>query len=72
MQKWCADSLDLKPSYEDPTGVPYRTGEGTDSWVYASPLRRDQGQTSSQEAKEGEVISVSDPALLDAFCELFD
>jgi catechol 2,3-dioxygenase-like lactoylglutathione lyase family enzyme len=35
-KKWYADTLGLKPTSEDPTGVQYRLGEGTEFWVYPS------------------------------------
>ena len=35
-KSWYADKLDLKPSYEDPGGVQYNAGEGTEFWVYPS------------------------------------
>jgi catechol 2,3-dioxygenase-like lactoylglutathione lyase family enzyme len=35
-KSWYADHLDLKPTYEDPSGVQYQTGEGTEFWVYPS------------------------------------
>lgn len=33
---WYADTLGLKPNYEDPSGVQYLTGDGTEFWVYPS------------------------------------
>jgi catechol 2,3-dioxygenase-like lactoylglutathione lyase family enzyme len=33
-KKWYADTLDLKPSDEDPSGVQYRMGDGTEFWVF--------------------------------------
>src|SRR5919197_5005350 len=33
---WYADTLDLKPTYEDENGVQYKTGDGTEFWVYPS------------------------------------
>ena len=33
---WYADHLDLKPAYEDEGGVQYKTGNGTEFWVYPS------------------------------------
>ena len=36
-KKWYADTLDLKPTSEDPNaGVQYRMGEGTEFWLYPS------------------------------------
>jgi catechol 2,3-dioxygenase-like lactoylglutathione lyase family enzyme len=35
-KSWYADKLDLKPSYEDEGGVEYKTGSGTEFWVYPS------------------------------------
>jgi predicted enzyme related to lactoylglutathione lyase len=36
-KKWYADTLDLKPTSEDPdAGVQYRMGEGTEFWLYPS------------------------------------
>lgn len=33
---WYAETLGLKPDYEDPSGVQYQTGSGTEFWVYPS------------------------------------
>jgi predicted enzyme related to lactoylglutathione lyase len=33
---WYADTLDLKPTYEDEGGVQYTVGENTEFWVYPS------------------------------------
>jgi predicted enzyme related to lactoylglutathione lyase len=33
---WYADTLGMKPEFEDPTGVQYKTGDGTEFWVYPS------------------------------------
>ena len=33
---WYAETLDLKPDYEDPGGVQYQVGSGTEFWVYPS------------------------------------
>jgi catechol 2,3-dioxygenase-like lactoylglutathione lyase family enzyme len=35
-KSWYADHLDLKPAYEDEGGVQYKTGNGTEFWVYPS------------------------------------
>jgi catechol 2,3-dioxygenase-like lactoylglutathione lyase family enzyme len=35
-KSWYADTLDLKPTYEDEGGVQYNAGEGTEFWVYPS------------------------------------
>jgi predicted enzyme related to lactoylglutathione lyase len=35
-KSWYADILGLKPSAEDPTGVQYLVGDGTEFWVYPS------------------------------------
>ncbi|HEY3210758.1 MAG TPA: VOC family protein [Actinomycetota bacterium] len=35
-KSWYADHLDLKPTTEDPTGVQYKTGDGTEFWIYPS------------------------------------
>jgi predicted enzyme related to lactoylglutathione lyase len=35
-KSWYADTLDLKPSYEDEGGVQYKTADGTQFWVYPS------------------------------------
>ena len=35
-KSWYADKLDLKPSYEDESGVQYMAGDGTEFWVYPS------------------------------------
>jgi predicted enzyme related to lactoylglutathione lyase len=35
-KSWYADTLDLKPTYEDEGGVQYTAGEGTEFWVYPS------------------------------------
>jgi catechol 2,3-dioxygenase-like lactoylglutathione lyase family enzyme len=33
---WYAETLGLKPDYEDPSGVQYQAGSGTEFWVYPS------------------------------------
>jgi predicted enzyme related to lactoylglutathione lyase len=35
-KSWYADTLDLKPTYEDEGGVQYKTADGTQFWVYPS------------------------------------
>jgi predicted enzyme related to lactoylglutathione lyase len=35
-KKWYADHLDLKPTVEDPSGVQYIVGGGTEFWIYPS------------------------------------
>jgi predicted enzyme related to lactoylglutathione lyase len=35
-KQWYADTLDLKPNAEDPSGVQYLAGDGTEFWVYPS------------------------------------
>lgn len=35
-KSWYADHLDLKPTSEDPSGVQYQVGGGTEFWVYPS------------------------------------
>src|SRR5438876_11083901 len=35
-KSWYADKLDIKPSYEDEGGSQYKTGDGTEFWVYPS------------------------------------
>jgi predicted enzyme related to lactoylglutathione lyase len=35
-KSWYADTLDLKPTYEDEGGVQYTAGDGTEFWVYPS------------------------------------
>jgi catechol 2,3-dioxygenase-like lactoylglutathione lyase family enzyme len=35
-KSWYADTLDLKPAYEDEGGVQYTVGDGTEFWVYSS------------------------------------
>jgi catechol 2,3-dioxygenase-like lactoylglutathione lyase family enzyme len=35
-KQWYADHLGLKPEYEDPNGIQFMTGEGTQFWVYPS------------------------------------
>jgi predicted enzyme related to lactoylglutathione lyase len=35
-KSWYADTLDLKPDYEDEGGVQYKAGDGTEFWVYPS------------------------------------
>jgi catechol 2,3-dioxygenase-like lactoylglutathione lyase family enzyme len=35
-KSWYADTLDLKPAYEDEGGVQYTVGDGTEFWVYPS------------------------------------
>jgi len=35
-KQWYADTLDLKPTAEDPGGVQYKAGDGTEFWVYPS------------------------------------
>jgi catechol 2,3-dioxygenase-like lactoylglutathione lyase family enzyme len=35
-KSWYADTLDLKPTYEDQSGVEYTVGNGTAFWVYPS------------------------------------
>jgi predicted enzyme related to lactoylglutathione lyase len=35
-KSWYADKLDIKPTYEDEGGVQYKTGSGTEFWVYPS------------------------------------
>lgn len=33
---WYAETMGLKPDFEDPSGVQYMTGGGTEFWVYPS------------------------------------
>jgi catechol 2,3-dioxygenase-like lactoylglutathione lyase family enzyme len=35
-KKWYADMLGFKPKSEDPAGVEYQAGDGTEFWVYPS------------------------------------
>jgi catechol 2,3-dioxygenase-like lactoylglutathione lyase family enzyme len=35
-KSWYADTLGLKPNFEDPSGVQYLVGDGTEFWVYPS------------------------------------
>jgi catechol 2,3-dioxygenase-like lactoylglutathione lyase family enzyme len=35
-KQWYMDHLGVKPEYEDPNGVQFLTGEGTQFWVYPS------------------------------------
>lgn len=35
-KSWYADTLELKPAYEDESGAQYTVGEGTEFWVYPS------------------------------------
>jgi catechol 2,3-dioxygenase-like lactoylglutathione lyase family enzyme len=35
-KSWYADTLDLKPTHEDESGVEYRVGGGTAFWIYPS------------------------------------
>ena len=35
-KQWYADHLGLKPEYEDPNGIQFMTGDGTQFWVYPS------------------------------------
>jgi predicted enzyme related to lactoylglutathione lyase len=35
-KSWYADTLDLKPTYEDEGGVQYKAADGTQFWVYPS------------------------------------
>ena len=35
-KSWYADHLGLKPTNEDPSGVEYKVGDGTEFWVYPS------------------------------------
>lgn len=35
-KKWYADTLGLTPKSEDPSGVQYKVGDGTEFWIYPS------------------------------------
>ena len=35
-KQWYMDHLGLKPEYEDPNGIQFMTGDGTQFWVYPS------------------------------------
>jgi catechol 2,3-dioxygenase-like lactoylglutathione lyase family enzyme len=35
-KQWYADTLGLKPTAEDPSGIQYHAGDGTEFWVYPS------------------------------------
>jgi predicted enzyme related to lactoylglutathione lyase len=35
-KKWYADMLGFQPKAEDPSGVQYLTGDGTEFWIYPS------------------------------------
>ena len=35
-KSWYADTLGMKPIYEDPAGVQYQAGDGTEFWIYPS------------------------------------
>jgi predicted enzyme related to lactoylglutathione lyase len=35
-KKWYADTLGLSPKSEDPSGVQYSVGDGTEFWIYPS------------------------------------
>ena len=35
-KQWYADHLDLKPAAEEPDGMQYMTGSGTEFWIYPS------------------------------------
>jgi len=35
-KKWYADMLGFQPNAEDPNGIQYLTGDGTEFWIYPS------------------------------------
>ncbi len=37
-KQWYMDHLDLKPAAEEPDGMQYVTGSGTEFWIYPSPF----------------------------------